>query len=443
MRALLFLWALVIVSPQPAHLDLDDNTVTLGRSHACALERVDELSVGGEIVCWGDNSFGQLDPPSGLYVQLSASEHTTCAISIEEKVACWGGEESVVGPTSLAASLASSGEEFGDPIPVTTTAASGPRRGKGRDIHTKSSVARRQGDLHVHHHHSAASIASLAKGTFVQVSVGARSACAVGSSDGGSLVCWGDDSHGQVSAFPKNSVWVQVSCGGDTCCGLSSHLGDEFEEEEEEEEEGGGRGGGTEGALRGYPVLCWGSDWGGATGSAVSRRALVNSASTGGRRLGGRLPTLLQVSLGEDGHGCGITGEYRLVCWGSFVGGVEGGLTFWNGTFVQVAASEGLTCAIRGDGTLFCVGEARRLWTGKPLKGSPHLAGSSFPPTPPRDTQFSEISAQFVRPPAQHPTPYLTHYQADAQPQPPATPKSFFLLMHTHTAHIHTPFAVV
>ena len=313
------------------HLDLDDNTVTLGSSHACALERVAALSVGGEIVCWGDNAFGQLEPPSGLYVQLSAAEHTTCAVSLEERIACWGGESSIVQPARAAAAAAAAAAATAslpaEPLPPGAQA--------------------------------------LARGALLQVSVGAHHACAVGSSSEGRLVCWGEDGHGQVSqgnapaAELQGRPWVQVSCGGDACCGLYQDAA------------AAAAAGGGEGATPGYPVACWGSTAGGLL----------------------RLPShrLLQVSVASDGHACGVTSAYALVCWGSFVS-PQGGEQLWNGTFLQVATARHLSCALRGDGTLMCLGESRRLWSGQPMRGRRDLPP---PPSVPRkDTQFAEISAQ-------------------------------------------------
>ena len=335
------------------HLDLDDNTVTLGSSHACALERVDEHSIGGEIVCWGDNGVGQLDPPSGLFVQLSAAEHTTCAVSVAERVACWGGEGAIVGPARAAAAAAAAGAAAG--------AALAPE-------------AR-----------------ALWRGALLQVSVGARHACAVGASDG-RLVCWGEDSHGQVTEGPAlapGRAWVQVSCGGDACCGLWR-----------EEAAGGGGGGGG----GGYPVACWGSDAGGLLRLPTSARLL------------------LQVSVASDGHACGVTEAYSLVCWGSFVS-PQGGEQAWNGTFLQVATAQHLSCALRGDGTLMCLGESRRLWSGQPTRGKRDLPPP--PPVPRRDAQFAEITAQCVRTPAAalpllplcvHPRPHAHTHTCTAPP---------------------------
>lgn len=174
-----------------SHFDLDDNTVTVGRSHACGLERVDDLSIGGEIVCWGDAAHGALDPPAGLFVQLSAAEHTTCAISSGERVWCWGGDAAVVLPASAAARGVGEGGEASEA--VRAFFASHPR--------------------------AAAAAATLDSAALLQVSVGGRHACAL-LSGSGRVFCWGDDTHGQVSAAPAEAALAQVSCGGDACCGL-------------------------------------------------------------------------------------------------------------------------------------------------------------------------------------------------------------------------------
>ena len=279
------------------HLDLDDNSVTVGGAHACALERVDELSVGGEIVCWGDASAGTLDSPGGLYVQLSSSGSATCGVSVEQRVACWGG------------------------------GAGGRYLVLG--VHDALGTAARS-----------------------QVSIGARHACAL-ASHGGHATCWGDDSQGQVSRAPTKGGVAQVSCGGDACCTLSIAAGS---------------------AASGFALGCWGAADGG----------LVADLPAG---------PFLQVSVAADGHACAIAADFRLWCWGSFVSPM-GGAQSWNGTFVQVAAAEGVSCALRADGTVLCLGEERRLWSGRATRGVVIKAGEKERLPPPRNMQFSEISAQ-------------------------------------------------
>ena len=301
-------------------LDLDDNSVTVGGAHACALERVDEMSIGGEVVCWGDGAGGALDSPAGLFVQLSASGATTCGVTIEQKIQCWGSMRAVTSPAG-------------------------------------------------------ASAATLQSAAHLQVSVGARHACAI-ASDGGGLTCWGDDSGGAVSDAPSGAA-AQVSCGGGACCALLVRSG----------------------VGSGFDAACWGA----AAGGVLSPPAGV---------------AFLQVSVASDGHACGIATDYRLWCWGSFIS-PAGGSSSWNGTFVQVAASEGVSCALRGDGTLKCLGEERRLWSGRPTRGAHDVALRS-PPS--RDAQFSEISAQCVLV-----TLRARHSRVSPSP-PPHSPFSFSFL---------------
>ena len=298
----LFLIILLVSGSGPQslveHLDLDDNSVTVGGAHACALERVDELSVGGEIVCWGDTRAGTLDSPGGLFVQLSAFGSATCGVSVEQRVTCWGG-----GAGS---------------------------RGFVNGANTALGTAARS-----------------------QVSVGARHACAL-ASDGGRVTCWGDDNEKQVSRAPTTSGIAQISCGGDACCALSIASEPLY--------------------ASGFALKCWGAAAGG----------LVTDVPVG---------AFLQVSVAADGHACAIADDFRLWCWGSFVS-ATGGIRSWNGTFVQVAAAEGISCALRADGTLLCLGEERRLWSGRTTRGVVAKTGEKERLPPSRDMQFSEISAQ-------------------------------------------------
>ena len=72
------------------HHDIDDNIITVGDDYGCVIERIESVEIGGEIVCWGTGKYQELNPPSGIFIQISAAGHTTCGISIEGNAVCWG-----------------------------------------------------------------------------------------------------------------------------------------------------------------------------------------------------------------------------------------------------------------------------------------------------------------------------------------------------------------
>ncbi len=55
-----------------------------GDSHICA------LTADGEIACWGENMYGQLDVPHGRYTAISSGGSTNCALTAEGEAVCWG-----------------------------------------------------------------------------------------------------------------------------------------------------------------------------------------------------------------------------------------------------------------------------------------------------------------------------------------------------------------
>jgi hypothetical protein len=56
--------SLLVPLEEGFHHDVDDNTVTVGDSHACAIERMDSTDIGGEAVCWGEGASGETDSPA-------------------------------------------------------------------------------------------------------------------------------------------------------------------------------------------------------------------------------------------------------------------------------------------------------------------------------------------------------------------------------------------
>lgn len=74
--------------------------ISSGTNHACAVKTDDTA------VCWGDDSFGQMDVPAGLtgVARVSAGDQHTCALKRDRTVVCWGAND--FGETDVPAGLA-------------------------------------------------------------------------------------------------------------------------------------------------------------------------------------------------------------------------------------------------------------------------------------------------------------------------------------------------
>ena len=62
----------------------DFQEIATGANFACAIRST------GAVVCWGDNSDGQLNVPSGTYVELTAFGEGICGVKTNGTVTCWG-----------------------------------------------------------------------------------------------------------------------------------------------------------------------------------------------------------------------------------------------------------------------------------------------------------------------------------------------------------------
>ena len=128
--------------------------VASGSAHSCAIRE------DGTLVCWGDDSHGQLDEvPEGEFTAVSAGGSHTCAIREDGTLACWGDD--------------SHGQL--DEVP---------------------------------------------EGEFASVSAGGEHTCAVRTT--AEIVCWGDNSHGQshpqmpAAELPRGVIGEEYSYGFQT-----------------------------------------------------------------------------------------------------------------------------------------------------------------------------------------------------------------------------------
>ena len=64
----------------------DRKIIAAGAMHNCAIYP----NKFGEISCWGSDFFEQTAAPSGVFLEISAGEVHTCALSVLNEIVCWG-----------------------------------------------------------------------------------------------------------------------------------------------------------------------------------------------------------------------------------------------------------------------------------------------------------------------------------------------------------------
>jgi hypothetical protein len=181
-------------------------TVSAGGTHTCATD-------GGGLSCWGDNSAGQLEGiPSGQFLAVSAGGKHSCAIAADNTLACWGDN--------------SQGQL--DEVPEGEFTAVSAGGAHTCAIRTDETLAC-WGD------NSAGQLDQIPGGDFLSVSAGGKHTCGI--HEWHTLSCWGDDSSGQVSDAPRYVIewhedddhwlpyihWIHyqaVSSGGAHSCAI-------------------------------------------------------------------------------------------------------------------------------------------------------------------------------------------------------------------------------
>jgi alpha-tubulin suppressor-like RCC1 family protein len=277
--------------------------IAAGRSHSCA------LTTAGAVLCWGDNSFGQIGDAtttdrltpvlvSGLSsgvaaISISTDDHS-CALTIAGAVLCWG--------NNFAGQLGD-GTRTGRLAPVAVSGLS-------------SNVA--------------------------AISTGGIRSCAL--TTAGAVLCWGNNSLGQlgdgtrtdrltpVGVSGLSSGVTAIAAGSSHSCALT-----------------------TAGA-----VLCWGLGSSGQLGDGTTTGRLTPGPASG-------LSNGMAAIAAGFSHSCALTTAGAVLCWGeNFSGQVGDGTTtnrlapvFVSGLSTGVAAvsaGEFHSCALTTTGTVRCWG---------------------------------------------------------------------------------------
>jgi alpha-tubulin suppressor-like RCC1 family protein len=323
--------------------------IAKGWNHNCA------LTSSGEVMCWGDNTFGQLGIGENSYhtitvdvqnlssgvIAISANDFNTCAITTIGGVKCWGANWT---------------GQLGD---GTTNGSTTPVDVVGL---TNSVVA---------------------------VSIGESHTCALTSSGG--VKCWGANSAGQLgngttdnSSTPVDVVGLSsgvaaITAGYNHTCALTNNGG----------------------------VKCWGGDYppnttpvdlvGFSSGVIAITPRLILTQGGKGYYYGGffsgesefNLPGNSIAITDGDFHFCALLSTGGIICWGlNFEGELGNGMTSedpaqfigpvdvvgLSSAIIEVAAGEYHTCGLSVDGGVKCWGGN---WAGQ--LGNNTTTSSSMP----------------------------------------------------------------
>jgi alpha-tubulin suppressor-like RCC1 family protein len=236
--------------------------VAAGRDHSCALDS------NGNPRCWGDSRYGQTQHPAGPFVEISAGGLHSCGLRANGSVACWGHLPS---PTLAGSAIHIDSGRY-HACAVVDTAWDRRLECWGRNSEGQSSPP---GPLNIPHY----------LGAHQEVSAGGFHSCSL--TDEGLLQCWGYDAYRQVSgqhpSYPNSpwgtdqgaffdfpNRWNQVDAGLHHTCALQRTSGSNN-------------------------TFCWGYN------------AYGQSTPPGGR--------FDYVGAG-DYFSCGLRGSGQVECWG-------------------------------------------------------------------------------------------------------------------------------
>jgi len=319
--------------------------IAAGQNHTCA------LTTGGGVLCWGNNSYGQVGEPtavSGLasgVAAIAAGGAHTCALTTGGAVACWGfngfgqlGDGTTTNrPTPTAVSGLGSG--------VTAIAA-------GLD-HTCALTAvgaavcwglnslSQLGDGTTTNRATPTAVSGLGSGV-TAIAAGAQHACALKA--GGGAMCWGYNIGGQLGDGTGIRRKTPTQVSGLTS-GVAAIAAGYFH---------------TCALTIGGGVLCWGSNGAGVLGDGTTTGRFTPTAVSG-------LSSGVAALAAGDDHNCAVTTDGSIVCWGwnshaqlgdgtatnrptpTAVSGLASGVA-------AIAASGDHTCALTTGGGVLCWG---------------------------------------------------------------------------------------
>ena len=303
------------------------SAVDSGWRHSCAV-RADRT-----VACWGADSQGQTDAPTGEFTAVSAGYGHSCGIRTDGTVACWGADSQ--GQTNA-------------PDGEFTAVSAGQWHTCG--LRTDGIVAC-WGD-------NGSGQTDAPDGEFTEISAGASHNCAMRAD--GAVRCWGGDWAGQTDV--PAGEFTAVSAGSWHSCGIRADR----------------------------TVACWGDNWAGQTdapdgefidvsvsyGHSCGIRTDRTIACWGDNEHGQAEAPDDQFATASTGqrHTCGLRVDGTVACWGDNGHDLTGAP---EGTYTEIVAGQGHTCGLRADGTVACWGDPASGRTYPPARRFTHMSAGT------------------------------------------------------------------
>ena len=325
------------------------SAVSAGGEHTCAIHD------NGAIACWGNNRYGQADPPVGSFSTVSAGGGHTCGLRTDGAIECWGGDYSYrrTDPPAGSFSAVSAGGEHTCAIrdsgaivcwgrnggweiryPIVSFSAVSVGGDHGCGLLTDGAIAC----------WNSRELIDAPDGSFSAVSAGGGHTCAI--HDSGAIECWGSNDERQ--SIPPTGSFTAVSAGGEHTCAIHDSGAIECWGSNDERQSIPPTGSFTTVSAGGEHTCGLRTDgatvcWGGNGSWQADPPGSFSAVSVGGWSGG----------FGRGGHTCGLSESGAIECWGANHYRQADAPA---GSFSAVSAGSWHTCGLRESGAIECWG---------------------------------------------------------------------------------------